>query len=347
MRLAILTPNLPPIACGLADHSRLLGAALMDCAHEVTLIGKNGSPRAAFASGWRGGATLWNGSSPGLLDLLGGDPPDCLFVQLSGYGYSRWGAPLELAKALRKVGTEFARMQLAICVHETHCDAWQLGLKGLLLSWWQKHTVGAVVRSADIVFATIPTWRDRCIECYGIDPVRIQILPLGASFPFMEATPALRQMWRANLGLAASDKVALALGRWDTQRSALERFEAPLAKALMRGEVTQVVALGGESPDLPRWAKEWVSRPEWVGRLRFLGPQTAERVAESVAAADIGLVPTPFHLWEKSTVAKAFQQADVTIWVCEEGSTHRVLKDQRAVPTWPELGGWVSDRLQQ
>ncbi len=345
MRVAFLTPNLPGLVCGLADHSRLLGEALVRKGYDVGLIGRHGDPVAARSAGWSGYAAIWDGTPSGLGRSLERMSADWLWVQLSGYGYSRWGAPWRLACALKAARHRHPALLLAICVHETHCEPHQLGRKGQVLSTWQRFTIACIVRLGDLVLPTIPLWEQRCLKDYGVHPSRVQLLPIAANVPPVRPTADQRNLWRKELGIGPSDRVAVAFGRWTSQKLALERFGPTICTALVQGGLNHVVAVGGESPSRPPWVGSMLAKPPWVGRLHILGPQPARRAAEILAAGDVGLVPSPWEVWGKSGVARAFEQAGLTLWILDTPG-YRVVPPNPHPPTWDGLAETVVRRLE-
>src|SRR5437868_1904635 len=80
----------------------------------------------------------WAGTTESLLRCVSAQRAEWLWVQLSSYGYSRWGAPLQLSRTLRALQRRMPKVLIAVCAHETHCQPHQLGYKGWFLSPWQR-----------------------------------------------------------------------------------------------------------------------------------------------------------------------------------------------------------------
>jgi hypothetical protein len=342
MRVAFLTPNLPPIVCGLADQSALMGQALSRAGWDVVLIGLHGDPERAGIEGNIHSMLKWDGSVGTLARVVGAAAPDWLWVQLSGYGYSRWGAPWILNLALSRVRRQYPRLRLAVYLHEGHCTPGQLGLKGPLLSPWQRWTVGRIVRLSDLVVATTPYWHSRCVADYRADPERVKLLPIGSSVPPLRLTAAERERVRAALSIGTAERVAVTFGKWQSQRGALECLGGPLRAAIAAGTIDRIVALGGEQPTTPSWCGEMVRHTPWSGRLQFMGPLPAKRVAEVLAAADIGLVSTPWDVWRKSSAARAMEQAQLTLWISDGGLGCREIPPPHDAPRWESIAASAS-----
>lgn len=334
--IVFLTPNLPPVMCGLADHSMLLGRALRDLGFGVSLIGLRGEPGTAQQNGWPGAAFSWNGSPRNLHRVVRSLSPAWLWVQLSPYGYARLGVPWRLGKALAALKRECREVRIAVCVHETHCEPRQLGAKGPVLSMLQRRTVAQVVRLADVVFTVIPAWETRCILEYNIPAAHVHQLPIAANIPAVRLSVEERSEVRRQLGIDVRDRVAVAFGLWPSQRMALERLGHAVEGALRTRELGRVIAIGGESQDPPLDIARFFQALTWRDSLVVLGPQPPQRVSELVAISDIGLVPTPVKLWPKSGAARAFEQAGLTLWIADEGKVE-VVRPSTNVPTWEEI----------
>lgn len=344
--VVFLTPNLPPVTCGLADHSANLAKALARLGWSVGVVALRGDPAIVHRQGWGEAARLWGGSCRGLARQLSELAPEWLWVQLSGYGYSRWGSPWLLCRALEYARRRMTRLKVAVCVHETHCAPSQLGAKGPILSFLQRWTIGRVARLGDVVFPTTAAWAERCVLDYGVPAARVQVLPIAANVPAVRLSAARRRELRRKLGLGLRECVAVTFGRWASQRAALERLGRPLQLALAAGSLDRVLAVGGESPSAPPEVARFFAGIPWKDRLLVLGPQPAERVGEVLALADIGLVPAPWGVWEKSGAARAFQQAGLTLWIFDEGA-HKVLEAGERAPTWEEIAQAAAGRLQR
>lgn len=348
MHVTFLTPNLPPSVCGLADHTRLLGAALARRGYGVSIVARrrDASTSTENIAGWVGATAIWDGTSGGLLRFLGHVRADWLWVQLSGYGYSRFGAPWKLSRTLKVVRRHYPDLRFAVCVHETYCHPDQLGPKGRVLSAWQRFTVGQILRQGDLVLPTIPLFLGQCLHEYRLPPARLELLPIAASTAAVRLTEEQRSRLRRELGLAPSDRVAVTFGRWNSQRMALERLGPTVQRAIDEGSLSSVIAVGGENSMPPEWIGEFMAKRPWAGRLQVLGKQPAERIAEVLAVVDVGLVPTPWPVWEKSSAARAFEQAGLTLWIFDhETRGCRVMPPNPKPPTWETIAEILLERL--
>jgi hypothetical protein len=93
---------------------------------------------------------------------------DVLWIQYSGYGFSRKGMPFGLARALGEVQkSEYAPIVI-VCMHETHANLTRLGWRAHLIRQLQIAATRRVARTGDIVFATVEVNLNRCIDEYGV-----------------------------------------------------------------------------------------------------------------------------------------------------------------------------------
>lgn len=261
----------------------------------------------------------WNGGAAGLAAIVNQAKPEWLWVQLSGYGYARWGAPWKLAHALAYLRRRRPDVRIAVYVHETHCEPHQLGRKGFLVSPWQRHTVGNVVRSAHRVFTSTPFYQRRIIEHYGVPGDQVSLLPIGSNIPSVELTEQERDKCRDDLGISRDGNIAVTFGRWASQVSALRSFDGILRAAFKSGRIHRLVALGGDTAPRAPAFQSWL-RQNWTGdELIVLGQKPPEEIARWLCACDIGLAVTERHQLCKSGSFHAMAVNGLTVLVAGEG----------------------------
>jgi hypothetical protein len=127
---------------------------------------------------------------------------------------------------------------------------------------------------------------------------------------------------------------------------ALKRLGCVVQTALSQGSLHHVIAIGGESHELPREIARFFANLPWAHKLLVLGPHSVEKVAEVLAISDFGLVPTPWEIWEKSGAARALEQARLTLWIWDKQS-HRVHFPRQDLPTWDGLARTVLEWLEK
>lgn len=319
MRISFLSPRLPPATCGVGDHTAHLAEAIATLGADVAFIYRQPMPTAPRKL--NGPVSQWQGGSRSLLPCIAEQAPEWLWVQLSGYGYSRCGAPYRLGRALAHVRRALPELGVAVCVHETHCQPHQLGQKGFLLSPWQRHTVGRVTRLADLVLPTNRAWLERVIHEYAVPADRVTLMPIGSNVPPVHWTPGERAQRRQGLGWRHTDVVAVLFGSYPSQVQALVRFETLLAQGIQQRYLDKIVCVGGQSPaqvqalDPSHWAQRLGCADN---RLQVLGPRPAQEVGEILACADLALAPTPRSLLGKSGVFMAFAAAGLPVIVFDD-----------------------------
>lgn len=311
MRICFLTPRLPPAVCGVGDHTSMLAEAMREQGVDVGFAYCKAQP---VVSGLPPGPVDyvdWKSST--LRDSIIRQNPDWLWVQLSGYGYSRWGAPYALGRELQQLRRLRPNLRLAICLHETHCKPSQLGMKGVALSSWQKHTVGKVARLGDVVFTTNPVWEQWALHDYGVEPARLVRLPIGSNIPQVVLTPDERAHLRSRFGWAANDLIAVAFGSFWSQKQALRIFAPLLSKGFALKCLDRLACLGGDSADIPDDLRALADCCAPSGAYNLFGNRSAREVGEILACCDLGLCATPPSVLEKSGAFSAFAQAGLAV----------------------------------
>jgi hypothetical protein len=94
--------------------ARFLAEAMRDESAQVGFIHEGSSELASPLPG--APASHWDGRARDLTRCVLQRQTDWLWIQLSGYGYSLWGAPFTLGRAAATLG-------IVVCVYETHCQA--------------------------------------------------------------------------------------------------------------------------------------------------------------------------------------------------------------------------------
>jgi hypothetical protein len=248
-----------------------------------------------------------------LADCVRRQDPNWLWVQLSGYGYSRWGAPWALTRSLAALRRAFPAIRIAVCAHELFCRPNQLGRKGLLLSPWQRSTNGKIVGMADVVFASTQQYREEMVRDLGIAREKSVLLPIGANVPAIHLKSQERAKLRSSFGWGAQEVIAVVFGSAALQARTLERFEHILTQGFKSGRLHRLVGVGGQPGVIPSECRDWARRLSAHGQVELLGHQPGQRIGEILACADLGLCLYPRHLLQKSTVFVAFAFAGLPV----------------------------------
>jgi hypothetical protein len=316
MRVVFLNPTLPPAFCSMGEHTQFLAQTMLDEGIEVGFIHQKPLPPGTTMCGLP--VHRWNGRPSALPTTVQGLEPDWLWVQLSSYAYSRWGAPFVLGRALAALRRSMPSLGIVVYVHETHCQPRQLGRKGFWLSPWQRHTVRKVVRLADLVFTSNLRYERQIVRDYGVPASKITRLPLPAQVPIPHFTSAQREQYRKSLGWEPQEVVAVTFGTFASQLRALRECGAHLARGLASRELNRVVCIGGNGTGVvPREFEGWAKTFAPLGAFEVLGYQPAATIGEILEASDFAFSPYPRRLLGKSGVFTAFGLAGLAVLVAD------------------------------
>jgi hypothetical protein len=316
MRIAFLNPTLPPAFCSMGEHTQFLAQTMLDEGIEVGFIHEKPLPPGSTLCGLA--VHQWNGRPGALPSCVGKLEPDWLWVQLSSYGYSRWGAPFVLGRALAALRRSMPGLGIVVYAHETHCQPRQLGRKGFLLSPWQRHTVGRIVRLADLVFTSNLRYERQIARDYGVPSSKISRLPLPAQVPVPHFSAGQREQYRKSLGWNSEEVVAVTFGTFASQLRALGQCGPHLARGLASRQLHRVVCIGGIGTGaVPRGFERWAKSFAPLGAFEVLGYQPAATVGEILEASDFAFSPYPRRLLGKSGVFTAFALAGLAVLVTD------------------------------
>jgi hypothetical protein len=297
--------------CGVGDHTSLLAEAL----------GQRGLDVAFVYCGWQqaekpalpGQIARWNGRPGDLCRCVERQEPDWFWLQLSGYGFSRWGAPYALGQSLRRLRRAIPAVRVATYAHELYCEPHQLGWKGSLLSSWQKRTVGRILRQSDVVFASNTQYRERVITQFELPGEHVHILPIGSNVAIPSMTPEQTAGLAAELGWSPGERVAAIFGSFALQERGLDCFADILRQGFREGTLQRVVAIGGQPGPIPNALREKAKAFGAHGPVQVLGHQPGPRIGAILQICDFGLLPYPRHLLRKSTVFIAYACAGLAV----------------------------------
>ena len=332
MRITMLMPNLPPIVCGIADHSIMLGRALSGLGSKISYL----ALRCHEGESGRSDMYVWDGRARSLREAIQRLGTEILWVQYSGYGFSRKGIPFRLARALEEIRKCADAPTIVVCMHETHASRTGLGWRAPLIQPLQIIASRRVARTADIVFATVDVNLKRCVDEYGVSRSSASLLPIASNIPDVQVRESDRVAFREQLSLPENARIAVTFGLWVTQFRTLELFRDELISSLRSGRIDHVLAIGGEEEQPPNNPHK-VGGKDLTGHLTVYGPAPGSKIAKILRCCDIGLVLTPRSELRKSGVAAAFVAADLDLWMKNEHSEVVVERSQAPSPKWEEL----------
>lgn len=252
--------------------------------------------------------------------------------------------PFALAHALGEVRKSKYAPIVIVCMHETHANLTRLGWRAPLIRQLQIAAARRVVRTGDIIFATVEVNLNRCIEEYGVPCSAISLLPIASNIPVVPAQESDRVTFRRRLGLPEDARIAVTFGLWATQARTLELFSGELNASLRRGQIDHVIAIGGEA-EQPAKIPLKVGGNNLNGHLTVYGPAAASEVARILSCCDIGLVSTPPDYLRKSGVAAAFVAANLELWMKNERTAVVVERNPAPFPTWEDLASTANEKI--
>ncbi|GHJ46297.1 D-inositol-3-phosphate glycosyltransferase [Catellatospora sp. TT07R-123] len=145
-----------------------------------------------------------------------------------------------------------------------------------------------VVEQADRLVANTPTEARELVDLYGAPLDRVAVVAPGVDLDRFR--PGDRAAARARLGLPATDKIVAFVGR-------IQPLKAPDVLIRALAETTGVTALivggpSGSGLDRPTALIELAQVLGVHDRVRFLPPQSGDRLADVYRAADVVAVPS-------------------------------------------------------
>lgn len=176
--------------------------------------------------------------------------------------------------------------------------AWLTGAR----LWVQTHGIEAwppalsrrrarALLAADLITAVSRHTRDQLLKASPVDPRRIVVLPDTVDQGFAPE-PDDRQATRVRLGIAASTRVLLTVGRLDAREryKGQDRVIAALP-ALRRTHPDTLYLIVGDGDDRAR-LEALAVRAEVAAHVRFLGRVAHEDLAALYRAADLFVMPS-------------------------------------------------------
>jgi hypothetical protein len=335
MRISFLAPRLTQAICGIADNTRLLAQAMHEAGVEVGFIHRE--PRFLGDEFLAGPVDRWVHGAVDLRRCVRRQRPDWLWIQLSGYGYSRWGAAFRLGRALQSLRKAMPGLRMALYAHETHCQPHQLGRKGFWLSPWQRHTAGVAAREMNLVFTSIPKYIRQVVEDYHVPPSKVVRLPIGSNLRHRQLLPDERVKMRLELGWQENEFIAVTFGSAASQVRAFRHCGAFLARAMTTGHLQRVVCLGGLPGSSGAVFDSLPTELRRPGKVTILGQQPDQRVAEILECCDLAFTGFPQPLLAKSSVFAAYVLAGLPALVAAVPSNEAL---DKANPPVLEADSW-------
>ncbi|MEL6771017.1 MAG: glycosyltransferase family 4 protein [Bacteroidota bacterium] len=284
MHVALLFPTLPPRLDGIGDYTARLAAELGEHVRTTVLTAQTD---AAPIPGAAVDVAFSKTSRKGILRVVDAvaerfeaDRPDWLVVQYNPFSYGAYGLNPWLPLAVRRLRKRVPGLRIALMIHEPFVPLTTPTY--LVETLWQRPTLWALGRMADVVFTSIAPWAERFRGWFDV-PVRH--LPIGSNIPFERGD---RDEVRDEFGLSDTFAVGL-FGSGFTKgmdahvRQAIRAIldakpNATLCYVGRRGAALRTALNTPGSRDVP---------------FRDLGPLPADAVSRAFSAFDLYLAPYP------------------------------------------------------
>lgn len=185
MRIDLVYPALPPTLDGIADHTAHLARGLVSRTEAVRVL--TAQDEWAPLPGVTVKSAFHLPPRRGILDVVGSirsAPPDWLLIQFEQFAYGRWGLNPFLPWAVVRLRALCPDVGIAVLFHE---DFYPVdGVRGALMSAWQRLQFLTLGRLADVAFFATETWIDAYRNWFP--STRLHHSPVGSNIPVVDAS---------------------------------------------------------------------------------------------------------------------------------------------------------------
>src|SRR5262245_43503422 len=296
MKICIVTGHVPPVRCGVGDHSIQLAMALVARGDDVCLLttrdqagtveGADVLIRNALPSwGPRGMPVFWR--------EIRAARPDVILLQWVPFLYSRTGTNVSLPATIAALAAR------GYAVHVMVHEPW------VPFNWWsyfltgpvQRLVLGVLVSASRRTSASITPWRDLLQSRFPWRRARIDWVPVGSN---IHVAAASRAAVRDAAGIPHQSLIVAVFSLHGTAKgfAFIERAWRDLARA---DETSHLVLIGVDATEASRCLPE-ASRH---ARCRVTGPLSAADVSAWLQATDMMLAPFTDGMNSRRTSALA------------------------------------------
>jgi hypothetical protein len=307
MRVIHVAPELPPTVGGVADYTAILSRRLVevsDGAVDPVLVHAGKDPTDTIEvefpivdqSGEQSAGALAN-----TVRRLANEANEAAAVLLeySGYGYAKRGAPLWLARGLRRVCEE-EEILLVTMFHELYATGppwtsafWVSPLQRFVASRIAKMSGGIVANRSSAV-----RWLQRYRSSKALT---IQVQPVFSNVGEPDTLPAFEDRFRHGVVFGGGGR-----------KSAIYNKHRNLLRSLVeRNGITKILDIGptrGHFPAEESWSQS-------------LGVLTANDISHQLESVSLGVLSYPGSRLGKSGVAAAFASHGVPFLLLDEEET--------------------------
>jgi hypothetical protein len=278
-QLIQVVAQLQPERCGVSDFAILLARELeskFGIGSAFAVINSTAPCDVSFPRVYRTQAELLDACN-----VLSCGEPGTLLVHLSGYGFSRDGAPRELADALSQV-RKSGKFKIAVCFHELYAT----GMPWRSAFWYsarQRRAVRRIAKDCDVIVTTREEnakWLERAVEPSGGGPVHLLPVFSNVGEP-QELTP-----------MELREPVMVVLGRGNSRKRAYRRL-SQIAGTVGQLGIREIIDIGPEFEP----PSQVLGIP-----IRRMGVLDARMVSEILSHSRFGFVPHPPSSLAKSGI---------------------------------------------
>jgi glycosyltransferase involved in cell wall biosynthesis len=291
MRIALLSPNFPPDACGVGDYTSLLADQLITDGHDACVWTRQPRPvpsKALIRSIGMGNEGPWNLHAMAEITRdVAAWHPDCVTVQFSPnlYAHKLRGIaphlPVWLAALRAATGAPIALM-----AHEQSYPAAFFPADRLLIGVPQLAIFQALCLVCDAVLFAIEVGASKYERRYPFLRGRFHWLPVGSNIP---VSTAASDGFIQREGIAPGEIVLLLFGTPHPTRLFGHSFMA-LTRARNEGLPARLIAVGTSNERLRQEISD-EKRPELTAHAIGLGYLRNEEASHYLKRADVVLAP--------------------------------------------------------
>ncbi len=289
--IVILSPLLPPMRGGLADHTLLLAKHLSASRPVAVLSSRDVYTNAPFPV--RATVHDWEDSAELELELAA-TPSDALLVwQYVPHMYGRGGVNRKLPVLWRKLKRE-GRKQVMIA-HEIAAP-WGRMPNQWWYAWNHRRQWKSILSVADLVPISTEAWTQEWQAREPSAARKLLTLPSPSSIERVAVEPNHRASWRAAQGLAPDAKVLLWWGSVSGPKQLMWVVDAWETACARLGPVVLCIVGGNPSVNLPGSLRSLA---------RMMGYLKADEVSRCLQAADLVALPFSDGASERRTTLMA------------------------------------------
>lgn len=297
--IVILSPLLPPMRGGLADHTLLLARHLGEQIPVAVLSSRDVYTDAPFPI--RASVHNWDDVNELSLELSA-TPQDAVLVwQYVPHMYGRGGVNRQLPALWRRLRAE-GRKQVMIA-HEIMAP-WGRWPNHWWYAWNHRQQWRALLDTAHLIPISTEAWHEEWARREPAAAPRMLTLPSPSSIPRVPVGPDHREAWRKAQGLPPDIRILLWWGSVSGAKQLTWVIDAWETACARLGPVALCIAGGSPSINLPGSLRPLA---------RVLGYLKSEDVSRCLQAADLVVLPFSDGASERRTTLMAALEHGIAV----------------------------------